>query len=262
LIDQVEGKREAGTSTLDLALRIVEFLAFQSQPLALAQIARQLSASKATVYRHLVTLQKHRFVRRDSTTGRYEAGVKLIVLGEAQRNRFGILTRSHTDLICLRDQTGQAATLCKLLDDEPAVLEIVQSRTIIEFGMRPGTRLDFHATAHGKMWLAFGPPCHRERVVSKPLKRWTPQTVISKTLLMRELDIIRERGWSTAPDQVLTGVNALAAPVFDHRGELAGSVAIVGSTQFIPAVPNDAQIAEVAQCASRISHDLGWRAGP
>ena len=29
---------------------------------------------------------------------------------------------------------------------------------------------------------------------------------------------VRKRGWATAPNQVLLGVNTLAAPVFDHRG--------------------------------------------
>jgi DNA-binding IclR family transcriptional regulator len=76
------------TSTLALALRIVEFLAFRSEPVALMQIAKEFRATKATVYRHLVTLQRQGFVRQDRSTGRYKAGIKLLVLGEAQRNRF------------------------------------------------------------------------------------------------------------------------------------------------------------------------------
>ena len=61
LKDDAPGKAErgTGTSTLDMALRIVEFLAAQDQPLTLAHIAKAFSASKATVYRHLVTLQRH-----------------------------------------------------------------------------------------------------------------------------------------------------------------------------------------------------------
>ena len=45
-----------GTSTLDLALRILEHLAHGSQPASLASLAATFSASKATVYRHLQTL--------------------------------------------------------------------------------------------------------------------------------------------------------------------------------------------------------------
>ncbi|WP_341991189.1 IclR family transcriptional regulator [Azorhizobium sp. AG788] len=248
-----------GTSTLDLALRMVEYLALQSRPVQLAQIATAFSASKATVYRHLVTLQRHGFVRQDPDTGRYEAGVKLMVLGEALRARFDVLSAAREDLMRLRDQTGQAVTLCALIDAELVVLELVQGRTLIEFATRPGTRLDFHASAHGKVWLAFGPATLRDTVLAGPLKAWTASTISESAALRTEIAAVATRGWSTAPDEVITGVNTLAAPVFDHRGDLVGSIAIVGATQFIPPVPDDAQVVEVVGAAGRISKSLGWR---
>ncbi|MDE1567026.1 IclR family transcriptional regulator [Aquabacter sp. P-9] len=248
-----------GTSTLDLALRMVEFLAMQSRPLALAQIAAHFSASKATVYRHLVTLQRHGFVRQDPETGRYDAGVKLMVLGEALRARFDVLSAARAELMELRDRTGQAVTICALIDGEVVVLELVQGRTLIEFATRPGTRLDFHASAHGKVWLAFGDDHLLTQVLSTPLKNWTPHTLTDPDALRSEVIRVRQRGWSTAPDEVLTGVNTLAAPIFDHRGTLVGSLAIVGATQFIPPDPPDTQVAEVTGTAARISRSLGWR---
>jgi DNA-binding IclR family transcriptional regulator len=249
----------AGTSTLDLALRLVEHLAMQSRPLPLAEIATHFSASKATVYRHLVTLQRHGFVRQEPENGRYEAGVKLMVLGEALRSRFDVLSASRAELMELRDRTGQAVTVCALIDDELVVLELVQGRTLIEFATRPGTRLDFHASAHGKVWLAYGPDALASRVLAAPLRQWTPKTICDAKTLRKEIANVRDRGWSTAPDQVITGVNTVAAPVFDYRGGLVGSLAIVGATQFIPPDPQDAQVREVTGAAARISRSLGWR---
>ncbi|SEG31037.1 IclR family transcriptional regulator [Bosea lathyri] len=249
----------AGTSTLDLALRAVEYLALQSRPVALAQIAEALSASKATIYRHLVTLQRHGFVRQDNDTGRYDAGVKLMVLGEALRQRFDIVSAAREELMNLRDRTGQAVTLCAVIDEELIVLELIQGRTMIEFAMRPGTRLAFHASAHGKTWLAFGSPERTKKIAAGELKAWTPTTIVSGDDLLAEIAIVRERGWATAPDQVITGVNTLAAPVFDHRKMLVGSIALVGATQFIPPVPDAEQIREVVGSAARISRGLTWQ---
>jgi DNA-binding IclR family transcriptional regulator len=248
-----------GTSTLDLALHLVEHLALQSRPLPLAEIAAHFSASKATVYRHLVTLQRHGFVRQEPGTGRYEAGVKLMVLGEALRSRFDVLSAARAELMELRDRTGQAVTVCALIDDGLVVLELVQGRTLIEFATRPGTRLDFHASAHGKVWLTFGPDELAVRVLAAPLTRWTPKTICDAKALRKEIAEVKARGWATAPDQVITGVNTLAAPVFDHRGVLVGSLAIVGATQFIPPDPEDTQVREVTGAAGRISRNLGWR---
>ncbi len=248
----------AGTSTLDFALRLIEYLVSQSGPLPLAQIARHFSASKATTYRHLVTLQRHGFVRQEAGTGRYEAGIQLMVLGEALRSRFDIVTAARAELMKLRDTTEHAVTLCAMLDGELTVLELVQGRTLIDFSTRPGTRMDLHASAHGKIWLAFGSAHLLPQVLGSPMKSWTPATIVSPEGLRREIELVRKRGWSTAPDEVITGVNTIAAPVFQHRGELAGSIAIVGSTQFIAPSPSETQIREVAAAAGRISHNLGW----
>jgi DNA-binding IclR family transcriptional regulator len=249
----------AETSTLDLALRVVEFLAYQSQAMPLAAIAQAFDASKATIYRHLQTLKRHGFVRQDEGTGHYEAGVKLMVLGEATRGRFDILAAARSDLLALRDQSGHAVTVCKIIDGDLVVLELFQGRTVIEFSTRPGTRLAFHASAHGKIWLAFGPDGLLDRVAASDMKAWTPKTLTDPAALRAEVAAVRAQGWSTAPDEVITGVNTVAAPVYDHRGVLAGSVAIVGATQFIPARPSDTVIDEVVGTARRISSSLGWR---
>ncbi len=258
--DKASGKpAPAGTSTLDLALRAVEYLVQQSRPAALAQIAEALSSSKATIYRHLVTLQKHGFVRQEPETGRYEAGIKLMVLGEALRQRFDIVSAAREDLMTLRDRTGQAVTVCAAIDAELIVLELIQGRTLIEFATRPGTRLAFHASAHGKIWLAFGSQDRTAAITNGPLQAWTPATIVTKDALLADLDTVRERGWATAPDEVITGVNTLAAPVFDHRHVLVGSIAIVGATQFITPVPDPEQIREVVGAAGRISRGLTWQ---
>ncbi len=249
----------AGTSTLDLALHAVDYLVQQSRPASLAQIAEALSASKATIYRHLVTLQRHGFVRQEAETGRYEAGIKLMMLGEALRQRFDIVSAAREELMTLRDHTGQAVTVCAAIDEELIVLELIQGRTLIEFSTRPGTRLAFHASAHGKIWLAFGSQERTAAIANGPLEAWTPATIISTQALLAEVEAVRKRGWATAPNEVITGVNTLAAPVFDHRKILVGSIAIVGATQFIPPVPDPEQIREVVGSAERISRGLSWQ---
>ncbi|WP_144294877.1 IclR family transcriptional regulator [Rhodoligotrophos appendicifer] len=254
-----EGRVEPGTGTLDLALRVVEFLAHQPGPVPLTTIAKTFEASKATVYRHLQTLIRHGFARRDPDTGRYEVGIKLVVLGEAARNRFDVVQAARDELIHLRDKTAQAVTICSAIDNEVVVLELIQGQSVIEFGTRPGTRMKGHASAHGKIWLAFGPKSMLDHILSGHREAFTTETVVDDASLRAEIAAVQARGWSVAPNEVVTGVNALAAPIFDHRSALVGSVAIVGSTQFIPAQPEAAQVETVVETARRISRALGWR---
>ena len=247
------------TGTLDLALRILDHLAGQAAPVALTSIAQAFGASKSTVYRHLSALARHGFVRRDASTGRYAIGVKLMVLGETSRSNFEIVTVARDALLKLRDTTGQAVSLCALLDDDLVVLDLMHGRSVVEFTTRPGTRLALHASAHGKIWLAFGPDGLLQKTLSATREAWTSHTLTDAKALANEVQAVRKRGWSTAPNEAVMGVNTLAAPVFDHRGALAGSIAFVGSTQVIAAKPAPAQLAAVLDAARSVSRELGWK---
>jgi DNA-binding IclR family transcriptional regulator len=246
------------TETVDLSLRLLERLASLREPIGVSELAREFASSKATVYRHLQALARHGFVHQESATMRYAAGIKLFILGERLRERFDILAVARDDLVRLRDETRQPATLSALVEHQVVILEVVQGQAIVNFGTQPGTILDLHASAHGNIALAFGPEGLLERCLSRPLKAWTSQTICTPGPLQRAIAQVRARGWATAPNRVLQGVNGLAAPVFNHAGHYAGAVAIAGSIQYIPAQPPPDQILAVTQTAERISRKLGW----
>lgn len=247
-----------GTDTVDLSLRLLERLASSRESIGVSELAREFASSKATLYRHLQTLVRHGFVHQESPTMRYAAGIKLFILGERLRERFNIIAVAREDMARLREETGQPVTLSALVENQVVVLEVMQGQAIVNFGTQPGTVLDLHASAHGNVALAFGPEALMKLCLAKPLKAWTPQTICSPGALRRAVTQVRSRGWATAPNRVLQGVNGLAAPVFNHAGDYVGAVAIAGSIQYIPASPPQAQIKAVTQTAERISRTLGW----
>jgi len=118
--------------------------------------------------------------------------------------------------------------------------------------------IDAHASAQGKVALAFGPEDLLERCLAKPLKAWTPHTICSPTALRRAVAQVRSRGWATAPNEFMVGLNGAMAPIFNHAGDYVGAVGIGGSIQHIPASPLPEQIRAVTQAAQRISRKLGW----
>ena len=229
--------------------------------MGVSEIARALSISKARAHRHLRALVGRGYVRQDAASERYEIAIKLMVLGEAVRDRFDILTAMRGPMAHLRETSGQAVTASALVEGEVMVLELLPGRNLIEFGVRPGAGLDFHATAHGHVALAFGPATLLETVARRPLKAWTEATLTDPTALAAVVEVVRTQGWASAPDQMMVGVGALAAPVFDHAGAWRGTIALVGGAVSIPAVPPADLIAAVTGAAADASRALGWRKG-
>jgi DNA-binding IclR family transcriptional regulator len=250
---------EQGLASVDLVLGLIEKLARTKGPHAMSDIAREMGISKARMHRHLRALLQHGYVLQDRNTERYEIGTKLLALGEAVRDRFDVLTAAQPEMGRLHDETEQTVTVSALIDNSVVVLELLRGKTVVEFGIRPGSTLDFHASAHGLTALAFGPPHLTEWVLARPLKERTASTLTDPAKLKKQIEKVRSQRWATAADQFLIGVNALAAPIFDYRNSWRGSIAIVGPTQFIRAVPTKQQIAQVLAAADEASRRLGWR---
>jgi DNA-binding IclR family transcriptional regulator len=170
-----------------------------------------------------------------------------------------MLAVARPEMARLRDQTEHAVTLSALVEDQVVVLELIQGPSFVNFGTQPGTVLPLHASAHGKVALAFGPADLLPRCLSRPLKAWTPHTVHKRAAVERAVSQVRSRGWATSPSQVLEGVNGLAAPVFDHAGSYAGAIAVAGTVQAIPGSPGPELVKAVRNTAAQISRQLGYR---
>ena len=256
----VPSAAEGALASVDLVLTLIEHLAASPRSLGVSEIARDLGISKARAHRHLRALIGRGYVRQDRATERYEIAIKLMVLGEAVRDRFDVLTAMRGPMAQLREVSGQAVTASALIEGTVVVLELLPGRNLIEFGVRPGASLDIHATAHGHIALAFGPPALLEAASRRGLKSWTSATLTEPTALAAAVATVRAQGWASAPDQMMVGVGALAAPVFDHAGLWRGTIALVGPTVSIPAAPPAELIAAVTGAAGEASRALGWLA--
>jgi DNA-binding IclR family transcriptional regulator len=258
LLDTITPPSGTDLESVDLILRLLEHLAGSREARGVTEVARALGISKARAHRHLRALVQRGYARQDARTDGYEIGVKVLALGESVRDRFDVAGAIRPVMGPLREATGLAVTASALIENAVYVVDMLQGRTLIEFGIRPGARLDFHASAHGLIALAFGPETLLASILETPLKSWTDHTITDPEAVRAEVEAVRSQGWATAVDAVQIGVNALAAPVFDHRGDWRGAVALVGATQFIPGRPGAELIAQVKDAAADASRRLGW----
>jgi len=241
-----------GLESIELALELVELLVASDRPRALSDIARTLGISKPRMHRYLRTLMQHGYVRQESETDRYEISAKLMALGERVRDRFELARAVRPEMSRLRDATGHSVTASALIAGAVTIVEMLHGRTLIEFGIRPGAAMDPFQSAHGLVALAFGP-------AAEITSAWPGPRPADRAAHAAEVALVKKQGWATAADRILVGVNALAAPIFDHRGEWRGALAIVGSTGHVPAEPKAEQIAQVTSAAREVSRQIGWR---
>ena len=66
------------------------------------------------------------------------------------------------------------------------------------------------------------------RLVRRGLDRFTDRTITDLEPLLEELARVRRRGYATGFGEYDAGLNAVAAPVYDARGQVAAAVDVWG----------------------------------
>lgn len=246
----------SGVHSVHLAIDVLEAVAFSDDELGVTQIAERLSMTKGSVHRHLQTLVERGYLTQNSSTSRYAIGPKSRLLARHAPDA-DLVRLAEGPMRHLRDACDQPVVLSEMTPRGAIVLHKLAGTSPIEIGVRSGSELTFHAAAQGKVMLAFAPPAFRERILSRPLQRFTDKTIVSPRKLENELQEIVRLGYSSAPEEVALGLNAVAAPIFDARGNCIATIALVGSIQFLPEKPRPADVAQLIEAARQISRKLG-----
>jgi IclR family KDG regulon transcriptional repressor len=255
---RISGASGDGIQAVVLALHILERLAEEGRPMGVTALATALGTTKSRIFRHLQTLMQHGYIVQSDETERYRVGARLVTLGHAVGNSLDIVSAGYSAIRDLRDNLGHSAVISQVEADGVRIVSTVSGKSAIEIGVRPGSLLGFHNSAQGKIALAFGSDGLRAAVFNARLEKHTPSTIASPGALRTELERVRQQGWAAAPNEAVIGLNALAAPVFDAAGTLAGAIAIVDSVQFITQHPTAQQIDKTVAAARRVSAALGY----
>jgi len=251
--------RGEGVQAVVFALQILEYLAQHRSTVGVTDLARVFDTTKSRMHRHLQTLVAAGYVMREEETERYRSGARLIAFGRAVAENFELTSAARPVMEALRASLGHPVTLSQPDPDGMRVIATIAGKSAFEIGVKPGSTLAAHATAQGKLLLAYGGDAAMDRILAKTLPRSTPATTTDRAALRSEVEQVRRQGWAIAPNQAVIGLNALAAPIFDALGSFIGAIAIVDSIQFIPEEPAARQIRETVAAAKKISTTIGFR---
>lgn len=240
---------------VERAVAVLDVLAEAGDDLGTNEISRRSDINASTVSRLLATLVSAHLVDYDDENGRYRLGVRLVQLGNTAAAGLGLREAAAPELRRLVDTTGETATLSVPGEREAVTVDFVQSAASVQSVARVGRPSVAHATAAGKVMLAFGdgglPP--------GPLRRYTSRTIVARKALAAEIERVREQGWAKAMREREDDLSAVAAPVFSGRGELAAILGVQGPAGRFRSQTLTAAVEPLLESAHSLSEALGWR---
>jgi len=239
------------------AFQIIEEMAPMNEDVRITDLAKRLGMPRAKVYRYLQTLCNIGYVRQDPVTERYRLTLKLFHVGQAIADGTQLTSTARPVMVQLRDKVNLTCTLSIPEETGMRVVDIVRVDSPVQIVTKPGALLSFHASAQGKVALAFGDPEQLARQLAAKLAPLANGKAFDPARLEAETMRARQTGWAVAPEETLSGLNAISAPIFDLENKFIATITIAGSVQDIPPEPSAALSVAVTQAARAISQDLG-----
>ena len=238
-------------ATVERAVAVLHALADSTGDVGNNEIARLTGVNASTVSRLLATLARDELVTRVPDTGRFRLGPRLVELGNAALARVDIRQICRPHLVALTEVTGETATLSVPYEEGTITVDFVQSPSSVRSVAQVGRPSIAHATATGKVFLAYAGP-----LPAGPLPSYTQRTITDVAALAADVAKIRGRGWAQAVGEREEDQNAIAAPILGAGAVLTAVLGLQGPAgRFGPKAMRSAVPALTAHCTELSSTD-------
>lgn len=242
---------------VDRALDVLLLLYNNGQEMGISEIGRELNLHKSTVHRTLATLEAKGFVHQNSDNGRYWLGTKIYAMGLLFGKKFSLADLIRPYAKRLFDEFQEVVNVSILDKDSKddyksiMILKEADERKVLSVNPNLGSSSDAHVSSVGKCLLAFSKDIKFNR--SKPLKKYTENTISDWEDLLIETEKIREQGYAVDNEEQEIGLFCIGAPILDKNGEAIAAISISGPTARMKNPSIDDKISMLVEIANEIS---------
>ncbi len=233
----------------DLLVRVLE----SEEPVALTELASATGIPKSTASRLLTALERRGLVEQDGQRGRLRPGPAILRVAERSMLERNVVELARPSLDALAQASGETINLAVPASQGVEHVAQVDSRHFLGTGQWLGRTVDYHCTAVGKVFMAFG-----RAPLPAELRRYAPDTITDPQRMRAELDQVRRSEYATAVDELEPGLAAMAAPVRGARGTVVAAFSITGPTVRMTPLRMQELRPVLAEEAGQLSRRLGY----
>lgn len=240
----------SGDSMTERIVRVLETFTADRTVQTAAGIGRRAGLPSSTAHRIVDDLVAAGLLERDDEH-RVRLGMRLWELALRGSMALRLRQAALPHMEGVQAQVREHTQLAVLEQDEALFLERLSHPDAGANITRVAGRLPLNASSSGLVLLAHADPALRERVLGRPLRAVSPETVTDAGVLRRLLATVRRQGFVVAPGSIEAVSTGVAVPIRD-RGEVVAALSVVLPRD----APTDPAVAALRTAARRIETDL------
>ena len=184
----------------------------------ITNLSTNLQLSTSTVHRILKSLEMSELVKQDPITRRYYLGPLILSLASspiiAHQN---LIVCAFDDMRYLRDLSRETVVLHVRIGLERICLEELQSFENIRYTVNKGNIAPLYLGSAGRILLAELQDNELQLILRYlRLEPVTPNTIIDKKTLLKELEKVRKQGYAISLGERIPGGASIAVPIKNY----------------------------------------------
>ena len=219
-------------------MAVLESFDTERQRLNATLTAQRTGLTRAAARRHLLTLTQLGYLETDGQyfwlsakvlgfAGSYLSSARLPRAVQPTLHQLSLATQLSCSVAVL--QNNAVIIVARGIWQGPD-LPSKASHSVLAYGLHVGTRLPAHATSTGQVLLAnLAPAQIKAWFKVNPLSRLTAHTATEVKDLKQKLKVIIQQDYCLATQEHELGVDALAVPLRNQRGETVAALNLVRS---------------------------------
>lgn len=255
-------QRGTGSYTINSvsnAFRILSCFSDRNPELRLKDISEMTDMTPSAVSRSLATMREVGYIDQNPQTGAYRLSIRFVELAGIVLNSMEIRRRATPYLDELIERTGLTANLGVLDRGEVVYVARIESPDVIRRYFQIGKRNPVHCTALGKALMCDKSDEEIEAIIKeRGMIRRTINTITDLDQFKECLGEARLRGYAVDYEELINGINCLAAPIRDLSGEIIAAISIVGHVSRCPADRILEYVPIILEISLRISQGQGY----
>lgn len=209
------------------ALQIVIALTDKKGYVTISELSEITGLSPSTTHRILQELSECGFVIKEPSSKRYGTGIEVMQMAMKVKMSDYLLEAARDEMTRLNDLSQETIHLIFPDNDQAIYIGKVEAKHQIQLRSRIGWRIPLQCTSGGKLILAYHTREWVENYLKyNPLKHFTDHTILQEGELFRELETIRNQGFSLDNREHNPDIVCVAAPIFAADEKLAGTIGI------------------------------------
>lgn len=214
---------------------------------------------KTSVYRMLLTLEEMGFVEKGDDS-KYRLGLMFLTYGNLVASRLNIRQIAYNVMQDLHKELKEAINLIIRQGNEAIYIEKVDVYQKVRLYTAVGRRSPLYAGACARVILSFLSDQEIDDYLSQvELEEIASGTISDKEKLLNTIEEARIKGYTISHSELENYTSAIAAPIFDFKGEIIGGLSIAGIEANYQNEKIEFYADKVIKAADEISKKLGYK---